>query len=76
MRLPRRLPTNDLAVSWRPPADVTAVAQADPTLRDRLASMGQVLYTGPASEFRKLVEDQSTRAADAARILGIKAARH
>ena len=57
-------------------ADVMAVAQADPALRERLAAMGQVLHTGPASEFRKLVDDQSTRAADAARILGIKAARH
>jgi len=55
-------------------ADVIAVANADPTLRDRLAAMGQVLHTGPASEFLKLVDDQRARAADAARLLGIKPA--
>jgi len=55
-------------------ADMTAVANADPTLRDRFAAMGQVLHTGPSSEFIKLVEDQQARAADAARVLGIKPA--
>jgi tripartite-type tricarboxylate transporter receptor subunit TctC len=55
-------------------ADVIAVANADPTLRDRLAAMGQVLHTGSPSEFLKLVEDQRARAADAARLLGIKPA--
>jgi len=55
-------------------ADVIAVADADPTLRDRLAAMGQVLHTGSSSEFLKLVEDQRARAADAARLLGIRPA--
>jgi tripartite-type tricarboxylate transporter receptor subunit TctC len=55
-------------------ADVIAVADADPSLRDRLAAMGQVLHTGPSSEFLKLVEDQRVRAADAARLLGIRPA--
>ena len=55
-------------------ADAIAVADADPTLRDRLAAMGQVLHTGPSSEFLKLVEDQRASAAAAARLLGIKRA--
>ena len=66
--------TMNAQIRERIAADVTAVADADPTLRDRLAAMGQVLHTGPSSEFLKLVEDQRARAADAARLLGIKPA--
>lgn len=55
-------------------ASVATVANADPTMRDRLAAMGQVLHTGPSSEFLKLVEDQRARAADAALLLGIRPA--
>ncbi|HEY7302149.1 MAG TPA: tripartite tricarboxylate transporter substrate binding protein [Xanthobacteraceae bacterium] len=55
-------------------ADVIAVADADPGLRDRFAAMGQVLHTGPSPEFLKLVNDQRARAADAAQRLGIKPA--
>jgi hypothetical protein len=54
--------------------DVIAVANTDPTLGDRLAAMGQVLHTGPSSEFLKLVDDQRLAAANAARLLGIKGA--
>jgi tripartite-type tricarboxylate transporter receptor subunit TctC len=56
-------------------ADVIAVANADPTLRDRLAAMGQVLHAAPPSEFLKLVEDQRSRARDAARLVGINPAK-
>lgn len=56
-------------------ADVIAVANAPPSLRARLAAMGQVLHAAPASEFRKLVEDQRAGAAQAAGLLGIKPAR-
>ena len=66
--------TMNAQIRERIATDVTAVADADPTLRDRLAAVGQVLHTGPSSEFLKLVEDQRARAADAARILGIKPA--
>jgi tripartite-type tricarboxylate transporter receptor subunit TctC len=55
-------------------SSVATVANADPTMRDRLAAMGQVLHTGPSSEFLKLVEDQRARAADAALLLGVKPA--
>lgn len=57
-------------------ADVSAVAAADPNLRSKLTSMGQVLHTGPSSEFMKLVNDQRARAAGAGRLLGIKPAEH
>jgi tripartite-type tricarboxylate transporter receptor subunit TctC len=55
-------------------ADVIAVANAPPSLRDRLAAMGQVLHAAPASEFLKLIEGQRAGAAQAARLLGIKPA--
>jgi tripartite-type tricarboxylate transporter receptor subunit TctC len=53
-------------------ADVVGVADADSAMRERLAAMGQVLHTGPPSEFLKLVQDQQDSAAVAARLLGIK----
>ena len=55
-------------------ADVMGVAHADPTLRGRLAAMGQVLRTGTPADFLQLVEDQRDRAAAAAALLGIKPA--
>jgi tripartite-type tricarboxylate transporter receptor subunit TctC len=55
-------------------ADVIAAANAPPSLRDRLAAMGQVLHAAPASEFLKLIEDQRAGAAQAAQLLGIKPA--
>jgi hypothetical protein len=55
-------------------ADVIAVANARPSLRDRLAAIGQVLHAAPASEFLKLIEGQRAGAAQAAGLLGIKPA--
>lgn len=55
-------------------ADVIAVANAPPSLRDRFAAMGQVLHAAPASEFLKLIDGQRAGAAQAARLLGIKPA--
>ena len=66
--------TMDPQIRNRIAADVIGVAKADPALRDRFAAMGQVLHTGPSSEFVKLVDDQRVAAANAARLLGIKAA--
>ena len=68
------LKTSEAQLRDRVADDVIKVAEADPGLRDRLAAMGQVLNTGPSSEFVKLVQDQRARAAEAARLLGIKPA--
>ena len=68
------LKTLNAQVRERIADDVIKVAEADPSLRERLTAMGQVLHTGPSSEFVKLVQDQRARAADAARLLGIKPA--
>jgi tripartite-type tricarboxylate transporter receptor subunit TctC len=54
--------------------DVKAIADADPAIRDRLAAMGQVLNPGAAAEFTAAIEDQKRRAAEVARLLGIKPA--
>jgi tripartite-type tricarboxylate transporter receptor subunit TctC len=55
-------------------ADVQSVADAEPSLRDRLAAMGQVLNPGTPAEFTAAIEDQRMRAAEVARLLGIKPA--
>jgi tripartite-type tricarboxylate transporter receptor subunit TctC len=55
-------------------AEVKAIADADPAIRDRLAAMGQVLNPGTPAEFTAAIEDQKTRAAEIGRLLGIKPA--
>ena len=55
-------------------AGVRSVATAEPAIHDRLAAMGQVLNPGTPAEFTASIDDQRTRAAEVARLLGIKPA--
>ncbi len=51
-------------------ADVRAVA--DETIKDRLATTGQILNVGGSEEFAKSIEEQRAQVAEFAKKLGIE----
>jgi len=61
------------AVRERIAADVRAVLE-DPAIAQRLTATGQVVNPGGPQEFTAAIEKQQAQAAEAGRILGIKAA--
>jgi len=61
------------AVRERIAADVRAVLE-DPAISQRLTATGQVVNPGGPQEFTAAIEKQQAQAAEAGRILGIKAA--
>jgi tripartite-type tricarboxylate transporter receptor subunit TctC len=61
------------AVRERIAADVRAVLE-DPAIAQRLTATGQVVNPGGPQEFTTAIEKQQAQAAEAGRILGIKAA--
>ena len=66
-------PTMPLALRERIAADIKAVMDADPIIKDRLTLTGQLPNPGGPAEFGASIEDQRAKIAAAAKDLGIKA---
>jgi tripartite-type tricarboxylate transporter receptor subunit TctC len=52
-------------------ADIRAVA-AEPIIRDRLAAVGQVVRGSTPAEFSATIEEQRTKMASIAKLIGVK----